>query len=152
MTEMYRGLKIEKQGYGWSASDENADAEFVDGMWRVSGGLFFTSIGPKQNLLDQIDEHFADKANLTWEFCDGGTWTAFSETGEAANPFLWRIVVCEDGTFDVNESDSELQPAFEVGSRKVPTFKSLNEAKNFCEESEVRCIQQQALNAKCGRE
>lgn len=152
MTEMYRGFKIQQEYYGWSGADADVEAEFHEGQWRQSGGVFFTSVSSNQNLIDQIDEHFAEKANLTWEFVDGGTWTSFSAVGEASNPFLWRIVVCEDGTFDVNESDSELQPAFDVGTRKVPRLKSLKEAKNFCEESEIRCIQQQALNAKYGKE
>lgn len=152
MTEMYRGLKIEQQYYGWSASDDNADAEFADGAWRVSGGLFFTSISSKQNLFDQIDEHFADKANLTWEFCDGGTWTARSAVGTEDNPFLYRIDVIEDGTFDVNRTDSELIPAFDKGRRFETVLKTLDDAKQLCEEAELVAIDQANFVAKYGKE
>lgn len=141
MNLKYRGLDISFKGFGWVATDGNTDAEFVDGVWRHCGGVLI-STGPlatQQDLFRAIDEHFADEANLSWEFSDGSTWTAFSATGTAVNPFLWRIGVCEDGTFDINETDNELQPAFGLGSRKVPTFPTLEAAKQFCEEAEIRC-------------
>lgn len=63
---------------------------------------------------------------MQWEFDGEGQWEAFSLVGHDEMPFQWRIGVCDDGSFDVSESDPELT------SRKE-TFPTLAEAKAFCE-------------------
>ena len=90
MTEMYRGLQIQKEYVGWSASDDDVDAEFVNGSWRHCGGVFIYTMGTKDDLKRDVDEYFSDKTNLTWEFVDGGTWISRSSAGTEDNPFLYR--------------------------------------------------------------
>lgn len=69
---------------------------------------------------------------MYWRFDgNGGEWEAVSESrDENGEPLIWRIVVCEDGTFSVNDSDSEL---LEV---EVNCFGNLVHAKQFCEHQE----------------
>lgn len=59
-----------------------------------------------------------------WAF-DGGEWEASSVVHDDGVPFTWRIGVCDDGSFSVTESDSELTDRRE-------TFATLCEAKEFC--------------------
>ena len=151
MSEMYRGLRIQQEYFGWSDSDGDADAEFVDGSWRQCGGVFIQTLGSKQDLMREVDDYFADKANLTWEFVDRGTWTAYSSVGTPDNPFLFRIDVLEDGTFDVNRSDSELIPAFDSGRRSITVLQTLHDAKQLCEEAEMNAIDHSTCNAKYGK-
>lgn len=63
---------------------------------------------------------------LRWTFDGSGEWEASSVFHDGGNPFMWRIGVCDDGTFAVSESDSEL-----TGHKE--TFCSLDAAKAFCQ-------------------
>lgn len=87
---------------------------------------------------------------MKWFFSPiGGQWDSFSEINLEDSPVpTWRIAVCEDGTFDVSESDTELielighfsddQERKEIVNGKVKTFPNLNDAKEFCEVIEGR--------------
>ena len=66
-------------------------------------------------------------ASLRWDFDGRGGWDATSAFQPDGIPRDWRIVVCDDGTFDVNESDESLLPA-----RKINCFPNLREAKEWC--------------------
>lgn len=66
---------------------------------------------------------------MKWEFDGDGAWDAYSAQHDDGNPFVWRIVVCEDGTFDVSQSASELTDRKEC-------FPTLAGAKAFCERRE----------------
>lgn len=69
---------------------------------------------------------------LTWQWLGGGVWCAYSVAEDMGCRFEYEIAVCDDGTFDVSESDTEL-----VGTEKIPTFATLAEAKKWCEEKEA---------------
>jgi len=68
---------------------------------------------------------------MLWRFDDKGEWEAESAVheGESWNP-QWRIQMCEDGTFDVNQSD----PGLIAG--KCKTWKTLKNAMDYCESAE----------------
>jgi hypothetical protein len=69
---------------------------------------------------------------LHWQFSyDYHYWYAFSAAFPAT--LAWNIGVCNDGTFDVSKSDSKL-----LGPFRLPTFKNLQAAKDFCEAWEAR--------------
>jgi hypothetical protein len=71
---------------------------------------------------------------MRWEFFrDEGKWECFSQLHDDGNPFRWVIVVCQDGKFDVNESDTEL-------CNGITAFDTLAAAKAFCEASESTCL------------
>lgn len=77
---------------------------------------------------------------MKWEFDGDGMWTAFSAVTDDGSSFEWRIAVCDDGTFCVNESDAEL-------TDRKETFDTLRDAKTWCEEKEtdwVRSMMQEA--------
>ena len=63
---------------------------------------------------------------LRWTFDGSGEWFAESAIGVS---LFWRIGVCDDGTFAVSESSSEL-------TRRRETFDSLADAKAFCNHEE----------------
>lgn len=66
---------------------------------------------------------------MRWEF-DLNEWESQSvRRDENDMELYWRINVCEDGTFDVFASDSELTISKEC-------FATLQEAKDFCEKQE----------------
>ena len=70
--------------------------------------------------------------SLTWEFYSSSTeWMAASGFKKSECPRDWCIVVCDDGSFDVSESDESLLP-----SRKVACFPNLKAAKQWCEDRE----------------
>ncbi len=69
---------------------------------------------------------------LTFTMDDPGEWAAMSAIGHDGVNFIWRIVVMEDGTFDVNETDSELK----ASRNPVKTFPRLDLAKKHCQDSE----------------
>jgi hypothetical protein len=71
---------------------------------------------------------------MHWEFQGDGTWQAQSSHCDEFDNFTWEIVVCDDGTFDVSESDSELI------NGKVTTFDTLELAKAYCQ-SEEKALQ-----------
>lgn len=71
-----------------------------------------------------------EKANaLHWRFEGDGSWWAASEMQDSGHRFIWRIAVCDDGTFSVDQSDAELTESKE-------TFDTLKQAKAWCEERE----------------
>ncbi len=58
-----------------------------------------------------------------------------------ACPLYFRIVVCDDGTFDVSESDSELMPS--EGRLVLPKFHAMSSlalAKSWCAIREARLM------------
>jgi hypothetical protein len=66
---------------------------------------------------------------LRWRYF--GKWEAFSPRFTANNiPLRWVISVCQDGKFDLNESDSEL-------CNGIAAFDTLAAAKAFCAGSEA---------------
>lgn len=68
---------------------------------------------------------------LKWEFDSLGQWQAeSSQIDEDGFAYEWRISVCDDGTFTVVDSDSEL-------TTRRETFSTLQTAKAFCESSEA---------------
>lgn len=67
---------------------------------------------------------------MEWRFDGSGEWEAFSSVGDQSSPPVWRIQVCDDGTFDVNESDAGLIAG------KYGTFGTLDGAKTACENGE----------------
>ena len=73
---------------------------------------------------------------LEWEYDHEGTWSAASTMGHDGVCFIWRIGACEDGTFDVNETDSELCAT----RNKVKTFLGLAAAKSHCQEREDEMV------------
>lgn len=56
-------------------------------------------------------------------------WEAESGVKVEGEPRFWRIAVCDDGSFDLSESDMD-------GLGNVPTFATLAEAKKYAEESD----------------
>ena len=68
---------------------------------------------------------------MRWRFDGGGEWEAFSAVGDQSAPAVWRIQVCDDGTFDVNQSDDGLIAG------KYGTFGTLLAAKTACENGET---------------
>lgn len=63
---------------------------------------------------------------MNWHFGHDGEWLAWSK---AKDGFVYRIQVCEDGTFDISKSDHGL-------TRRVDAFQRLHNAKAFCETEE----------------
>lgn len=71
---------------------------------------------------------------MIWKFDGAGSWEAVSAFGFSDTEFYYRIAVCDDGTFSLNESDDEA-----LGRDKNRCFDSLRVAKEFCEAYEARC-------------
>lgn len=70
---------------------------------------------------------------LFWECAGHGEWQADSCLHDEGIPFVWVIGVCNDGTFDVSKSDSEL-------TDRKDCFPTLAAAKAFCQASENLAI------------
>lgn len=68
----------------------------------------------------------ADYVVMHWTYDGTGTWESASIMHDHGLNFMWRIGVCDDGTFDVSESDAEL-----IGSKKIDCFESLKAAKHW---------------------
>lgn len=68
---------------------------------------------------------------LFWTWEGEGQWSATSAMHDAGCHFEWDITVCDDGSFDLSESDSELLQPDEPRS-----FKTFAEAKAHCEKWE----------------
>jgi hypothetical protein len=60
---------------------------------------------------------------MYFRFDGTGSWEAEAATGD-----YFRIVVCDDGTFDVNTSDCDLLPKY-----KMETFLDFMLCKDWCE-------------------
>ena len=89
---------------------------------------------------------------LKWDYYQGN-WDASSEIKEDDDsPLGWSINVLEDGTFDTNESHTELRNS----KVKVPAFKTLEEAKQHCQSAEDEIVADAATmarsDAKYGKE
>jgi hypothetical protein len=68
---------------------------------------------------------------MQWEFDGFGQWEAYSSVDEFGTEPMYKIQVCEDGTFDISQSSVEL-----LQYRKVNTFKNLGIAKSWCDSCE----------------
>lgn len=77
-------------------------------------------------LLDAIVLDSCGGNEVNWYFNHEGEWTAWSD---AKKGLQYRIVVCDDGTFDVSRSDHGL-------TNRKETFQALRNAKAFCETEE----------------
>jgi hypothetical protein len=80
---------------------------------------------------------------LKWDFYEG-SWDAISQMMADDLQLQWTINVMEDGTFDVNSADSELQSS----SVKIPTFATLAAAKKHCQDCENELIADAAMWAR----
>ena len=69
---------------------------------------------------------------LSWRFDGQGQWEATSAIRDNGYSPVYRIHVCDDGTFDVSESDDDL-----LAGRKIPCFQTLLAAKDWCAGNEV---------------
>lgn len=68
-----------------------------------------------------------------------GQWEAESSlTDGAGSHYVYRIGVCDDGTFDVSESDDELIARTTPGAEKIATFDSLDDARDWCDKNELQ--------------
>jgi hypothetical protein len=63
---------------------------------------------------------------MEWDFDHAGEWDAESSLHDDGSHFVWRIVVCDDGSFDLSHSDAELMT-------RTKTFDRLHSAKVYCE-------------------
>jgi hypothetical protein len=77
---------------------------------------------------------------LQWDYYKG-TWDAQSQAQAEECNLIWRIEVMEDGTFDVNESDSELTNS----KVKHKTFSTFAEAARHCQDSENELVADAAM-------
>ena len=69
---------------------------------------------------------------LSWRFDGQGQWEATSAIQDGGSSPVYRIYVCDDGTFQLNESDNGL-----LTGRKIPCFQTLLAAKDWCAGNEV---------------
>lgn len=66
---------------------------------------------------------------LAWDFDGKGQWEATSRYHDDDLHFTYLIGCCEDGTFDVSESDRKL-----LGKKNKPNcFDTLEDAKQYCD-------------------
>lgn len=77
---------------------------------------------------------------LQWDFYQGD-WDANSQIGHDGVAFSWCIRVMEDGTFDVNESSSELRNS----KVKHATFATFAEAVKHCQDCENELVADAAM-------
>lgn len=78
---------------------------------------------------EYAEQHQQASEPLRWRYF--GKWEAFSPRFTANNtPLRWVICVCQDGKFDLNESDAGL-------CNGIAAFDTLAAAKAFCEGSEA---------------
>lgn len=77
----------------------------------------------------KIREQLYGPKVLYWTFDGEGQWEATSRYHDDGIHFIYRIGVCDDGSFDVSESDPEM-----LGRNKKPNcFPTLLEAQHYCE-------------------
>lgn len=88
-------------------------------------------IGNPWNRKERRMGYISPKNALCFEFDGEGSWESESRFHEGGVPFSWRILVCEDGTFDVSQSTREL-----LGMHKPNTFNTFVEAVAFCDDRE----------------
>ena len=77
---------------------------------------------------------------MKWTFDGEGEWTALSEVNA---DWMYRIQVCEDGTFDISRSNRSLQ------LDGMPCLSSLTAAKLACETREGMIFRQTRCLKKC---
>ena len=77
---------------------------------------------------EDAEQHQYVSEPLQWKY--DGKWIAFSLRLSHGNSLRWIICVCQDGKFDLNESDVEL-------CNGVAAYSTLAAAKTFCETSEA---------------
>ena len=75
-----------------------------------------------------------EMSNLRWDFDYSGQWIARSglHLGDDVHSD-WRINVCDDGSFSVEDSDSEL-------TTRKQTFDSFESAKIWCQSEEDKYV------------
>ena len=73
---------------------------------------------------------------LEWDYYEG-TWDAVSQLQADDCNLQWRIEVMEDGTFNVNESDSELRPNSKI---KYTAFATFADAVKHCQDCENELV------------
>ena len=90
-------------------------------------------------LLHPLVRRIVEGERMNWDFDGEGGWDALSSVGDDGVMFSWRIVVCDDGTFSVNESDDEL-------TDRKETFDTFRDAKTWCakrdEEFRLACLRE----------
>lgn len=69
---------------------------------------------------------------MQWKFDGKGEWEAASSVDTYGSNPMWRVQVCDDGTFDVSATDEEL-----LQYRKVKTFSTLKIAQSYCASGEA---------------
>jgi hypothetical protein len=82
---------------------------------------------------------------LSWDFDGRGQWEAASAIQDDGGSPVYRIGVCDDGTFDVSESDDDL-----LAGRKIPCFQTLLAAKDWCAGNEVIMMNEQLITSLVG--
>lgn len=70
-------------------------------------------------------------ATLEWDFDGEGMWQSASWKRFDGGMRQYILIVCEDGTYDVSESDQEL-----IGKYPPKCFPTLADAKAWCESQE----------------
>jgi len=128
----------------WTAASER-DAEKCRWLSHDVVG----SMGEADKWIDDQREFAAlveMERSLSWTFDDDGSWESDSVMHDMGVAFQWRIVVCEDGSFDVSESaivvcedcsfDVSESAKECIGSRRE-TFQCLRNAQVWCEEREA---------------
>jgi hypothetical protein len=73
---------------------------------------------------------------MEWYYDGDGMWHSSSCFHDDGNPFCWQITITSDGEFCIEGSTSELLPL-----EKVEDFKSLESAKEFCENAEKSMLE-----------
>lgn len=89
---------------------------------RIGGVHYFLSVIGSGFVFNVAGRSIAMK----WHFGNDGEWIAWSKAKDAC---VYRIQVCEDGTFDISKSDDGLV-------RQVDAFQRLRNAQAFCEQEE----------------
>jgi hypothetical protein len=79
---------------------------------------------------------------LGFEFDGSGEWEAASVIRDEGVAFRWKIQVCEDGTFDVSCSDTELLPKGSIG-----TFDLFADAEKWCNRREYELVHPERAEA-----
>ena len=101
-------------------------------MWLV-GKVHGAPIPAIDVSIDAYDRVCRVFRNLTWSYNGGGEWVAGSAIHDDGASFFWRVTICENGTFSVDESDTEL-------TTEKQSFDSLENACWWCQWSEFESV------------
>lgn len=63
---------------------------------------------------------------MYWEFDGNGSWEASSAKKHSGVSYVWRIYVCDDGTFSVADTSKVL-------TKRKENFDNFHDAKTYCE-------------------